>query len=90
VLDRNVYDPGAGQPLGINFKLSSNRVAVLELLDITGRRVTKLAEQPFTAGWNLYNWDGRTEAGEMVGSGVYLVTIKSEEFQSWRKVVVVR
>ena len=90
VLDRNVFDPGVGQPLGINFKLSSNRIALLELLDITGRRVRKLAEQPFNAGWNTYDWDGRTDRGELVGSGVYLVTIKSEDLQSWRKVVVVR
>jgi len=90
VLDRNVFEPANGEPLGINFRLSSNRVALLELLDIAGRRVARLAERAFDAGWNLLNWDGRTEGGDLVGSGVYLVTIKSNEFKSWRKVVVVR
>jgi VWFA-related protein len=90
VLDRNVFEPANGEPLGINFRLSSNRVASLELRDIAGRRVARLAERAFDAGWNLLNWDGRSENGDLVGSGVYLVTIKSQEFKSWRKVVVVR
>ncbi|NOZ56405.1 MAG: hypothetical protein GXO73_06410 [Calditrichaeota bacterium] len=90
VLKKNVFRPGAGDPVVIRFKLSSNRVARLDLYDITGYWVTKIAEGPYQAGWNELSWDGRTESGKLVGSGVYIVTIRSGNLHAWKKVIIVR
>jgi flagellar hook assembly protein FlgD len=76
--------------LRINFKLSSNRAARLEVFDINGKRVSKITEAFFNAGWNYYDWNGVAENGQKVGSGVFLVTLRSGEYNSWKKFIIAR
>ncbi len=90
VLERNVFAASKEDILRINFKLSSNRTARLDLFDITGSHVVKLADGPFNAGWNTLAWDGKTESGLRVGSGLYVVTLRSGGFSALKKVMVVR
>ncbi|MFQ6113995.1 MAG: hypothetical protein ACE5NG_07875 [bacterium] len=90
VLDRNVFEPDKGIPLSLNFKLSSTRLARLDVYDITGYHITTLAEKTFIAGLNTCFWDGLTENGDQVGSGVYVITLRSEQLICWKKVIVVR
>ena len=90
VLDRNVYKPEYGDQLGIRFKLSSRRIAQLDIYDISGRHITKVTENVYQGGWNTYPWDGMSDTGLKVGSGVYLVTLRSGEFNSWKKFLLVR
>jgi len=90
VLDSNVYEAELRPALGINFKLSSNRVARLDVYDLNGVCIAKLVEAPFNAGWNTYNWNGLTEAGRKVGSGVYIIALRSGEFTAWKKCIIVR
>lgn len=89
-LDRNVYTANASEPLAINFKLSSNRVARLDLFDLTGAKVTKITEGPYRAGWNTYHWDGRTDEGQFIGNGLYFITIESGDYRAMKKVMVVQ
>ncbi|RIK62959.1 hypothetical protein DCC62_26815 [candidate division KSB1 bacterium] len=90
VLDRNVYEAERQGPLAIKFRLSSNRVARLDLLDLNGQKVTEIIQAPFSAGWNTHFWNGFTQDGRRVGSGVYVVTLHSQDFNDWKKVIVVR
>ena len=90
LLDRNVFTPASQTPLGILFKLSTNRNAKVDLYDITGYHITKITEGPYNAGWNTYPWDGRTEEGQPVGSGVYIITIRSGKLDCVLKVIIVR
>ncbi len=89
-LDRNVFEAYRSDPLGIHFKLSSNRVARLELFDFAGRKVTTLAEQFYPAGWNALHWNGTLDDGSKIGSGMYLITLKSGNFHQMKKVMVVQ
>ncbi len=90
VLERNVFAASREPSLAIRFKLSSNRVARIDLFDLAGSHITKLVEQPFNAGWNQFSWDGATASGEKVGSGVYMVTLRSGAFTDIKKIMVVR
>ena len=90
VVDRNVFVPDQDNQLRIRFKLSSNRTACLDLHDITGTKITNIAEGPFSAGWNRYTWDGLTENGQKVGSGFYLLTFRSGDYHAWKKLMIVR
>ncbi len=90
VLDRNVFHPEFETALGIKFKLSSTRLAKLDLYDVSGRHITNIAEDIYQGGWNLYWWSGNTETGLKVGSGVYIVTLRSDEFKAWKKFILVR
>ncbi len=90
VLDRNVFAASRESNLDIRFKLSSNRNARIDLFDIAGSHVAKLADGPFNAGWNTLPWNGQTSSGEKIGSGFYMITIRSSGFYSMKKVMVVR
>ena len=90
VLARNVFRPELESALDINFKLDSNRSARLDLYDIAGTHVTMLTEGPFQAGWNSHTWNSTTTTGQQVGSGVYVITIRSGEYAAFKKVIITR
>ncbi|NOZ62204.1 MAG: DUF11 domain-containing protein, partial [Calditrichaeota bacterium] len=90
VLDKNVFRPDIDGTLGIKFKLSYRRLARLDIYDLAGTHITRVAEDIFGGGWNTYYWNGITESGKKVGSGVYLVTLRTDEFKGWKKVIIVR
>ncbi len=89
-LDRNVFEAQRLEPLGIHFKLSSNRVACLDLFDISGKKIVTLTEEPYQAGWNTFNWNGMLDDGLKIGSGLYLITLKSGNFNDVKKVMIVQ
>ena len=90
VVDRNSFVPDQENELPIKFKISSDRVVRLEIYDITGTRISRLTESQFKAGWNTYRWDGLTENGQKIGSGFYILTIHSGEYNAWKKLIIVR
>ncbi|MBN2010420.1 VWA domain-containing protein [candidate division KSB1 bacterium] len=90
VLDRNVFRPATESEIEIRFKLSTNRSAQIDVFDISGAHITQLANKPFQAGWNTYYWNGITDDGHQVGSGLYLITIRSGNLNEYKKVMVVR
>lgn len=89
-LDRNVFNFNEAEPLGIKFKLSSNRIAQLDVYDVAGSHISQLVEAPYQAGWNTFLWKGATENGKQIGSGVYLITLRSGGFNAMKKVIIVR
>ena len=89
-LDRNVFEAHRLETLGIHFKLSSNRVACLDLFDVSGKKITNLNEQPYQAGWNTFHWNGTLESGLRIGSGLYLITLKSGNYNEIKKVMIVQ
>ena len=89
-LDDNVFKPDDGTDLGMRFKLSSNRRAVIVIYDISGAFVAEVIDGPYVAGWNTTVWDGRDANGVVAGSGVYLAVLTSGNYQKARKFIVVR
>ena len=90
VLDRNVFKPEFEDAIGIKFKLSSKRIAKLDVYDSSGRHITEITKDIYEGGWNIYHWDGLKSNNQKVGSGVYIVTLRSGEFNSWKKFIIVR
>jgi hypothetical protein len=89
-LDRNVFEVSRLEPLGIHFKLSSNRVASLDLFDVSGKKVANLNEKQYQAGWNAFHWNGTLDNGLTIGSGLYLITLKSGNYNEMKKVMIVQ
>ncbi|MDZ7373119.1 MAG: VWA domain-containing protein [candidate division KSB1 bacterium] len=91
LLSRNVFRPGRDPNLIVRLKLSSNRTATVKILDISGRVVVVLAQdQFFLAGWNEIAWDGRDSHGNLVGPGIYVLTVESDPIREWLKFVIIR
>ena len=80
----------------IEFSLATRSRVDLEIFDVAGRMIRTLVSGELEAGdYSISNgraarWDGRNEAGNEVGSGIYFYRLGTEEFQSTKKMVLVR
>ncbi len=88
--DKNIFRPDQDNNLEIKFKLITDSEVQLEIYDIAGVKISTLAETQFTAGWNTYNWYGHIQDGKKIGSGVYIITMRSKVQNAWKKLLIVR
>ncbi len=63
----------------IRFSLPKGAQVELTVYDIRGRMISELANSYFTAGIHSVRWNGKTDEGQPVASGIYLCQIKSGE-----------
>ena len=63
---------------------------VLELFDVTGRRVVTLLDHRLVRGVYTVPWDGRDASGVAVASGVYFAKVCGPDIERTKKVVLVR
>lgn len=63
---------------------------VIDVYDIHGRRVRRLADRNFPAGPVSLAWDGRDAAGQRVASGVYFCRMTAGSFVQTRKMVLLK
>jgi len=59
----------------LRFDLARVTPARLEIFDLSGRRVTTLADREFTPGRYSLRWDGRGDTGTPAGAGLYFVRL---------------
>jgi len=88
--DVNVFQPDLGRPLQIHFHLSQSQTIELDLYDIRGYHISTIAEKFYHQGENTFSWDGRTASGQPVGSGVYIIALRTQEMDCWKKIIIVR
>jgi hypothetical protein len=65
--------------LQLNVQLEENADIVIEILDVTGRRVRSVFAGPLPAGASSFSWDGRGEGAKSWPSGVYFVRLTTDE-----------
>ncbi|MBM3307141.1 MAG: T9SS type A sorting domain-containing protein [Candidatus Eisenbacteria bacterium] len=84
-LDRNAFDPSAGESVTIGLGGGSgiSRVAVYNAAGALVRSIE-------ASGASSIAWDGRGDDGEALSSGVYFVRIRSGGNEAVRKVAVVK
>jgi hypothetical protein len=62
----------------------------LEVYDLAGRHVRTLVDGLVQAGWQTARWDGRSDGGARVASGVYFCRLEAGTRELSRKVVVLK
>ncbi len=88
-LDDNHWDPVRG-PLGLRYKLGSNRPAKINIYDVSGSYIATPVDGPANAGWNSGIWDGKDNKGRDMGSGIYVAILSSGRFKKMQKFLLVR
>ena len=82
----------APNPMGaattIRFHLGTPGRARITVVDVTGRVVATLLDEPRTAGDHSVTWNGRSDHGEAVARGVYFYRLQAPGFDGTRKLVV--
>ena len=74
----------------ITYQLPSEQQVILSVWDLAGQLVRGLVQAPQTAGCYSVTWDGRNGEGSRTANGVYIYQIRAGEFQSARKMVLVK
>lgn len=79
----------SGRGVRLSFDVERTGRAVLEVVDVTGRRVTVLLDAVVTAGVHDLDWDGRDDAGRELPPGVYFTRLAFEgELDSGRAILL--
>jgi len=50
-----------------------------------GQKIRTLANEAFSSGEHEKIWDGRSDDGQLMASGVYFYRLKSEDFTQTKK-----
>lgn len=74
----------------INFILPKNTNVTLTIVNINGQNVRTLINEETTAGNHTVSWDGRSDLGQDVPSGVYFYQLKGGSDSQTRKMLLVR
>lgn len=79
----------------LRFSLNVAARGALDVFDVTGRHLRRLAEGDFAAGDHQFVWDGTDEAGRALPSGVYFARFAAQSAEAGaqtatRKLVLLR
>lgn len=74
----------------IYYNIGKNGLVELTVYNVLGQKIKTLVNEVKNAGQYMAHWDGRNDAGQMVASGLYLLTLKSGDFIKTNKMVLLR
>ena len=85
-----VYPNPSRAQTTVAFALPEQAEVTLAVYDIMGRRVAMLAQGTMQAGRHTIEWDGRTQMGRRLASGLYLVRMQAGRFTAIHRLTLVR
>jgi len=74
----------------IRFDLPASIRVALSVYNAKGEKVRMLLDKEMTAGQKSVDWNGRSDEGRAVASGVYFYCLKAGEFEETRKMILMR
>lgn len=74
----------------IRFAIPTQSGVSLAIYDLLGREVRRLVDDRKQAGYHEVVWDGKDNAGNAVGSGVYMYKLTAGEFSKTERMVLMK
>ncbi len=74
----------------ISFYTPTNGHVLLQVYNIAGQIVKTLLDEDITAGQNVVQWDGRTDNGDEIASGMYLYRISVNGNSETKKMTLIK
>ena len=75
----------------INFSLPENTNVSLEIYNSIGQLVDKLIDDKnYVQGYHHVTWNGLNSAGNQLPSGIYFYSLKTDKFQSFKKMILLK
>ena len=74
----------------LSYDLPKNSHVVLTIYNVMGAEICILVNERQQAGRHQFFWDGRNKAGNIVPTGLYLVTMQAGDFTATRKLVMIK
>ena len=72
------------------FELPMQTRVNIAVFNVLGQRVRVLADENFSTGQHLLKWDGKSEQGSTLSSGMYFYRMEAGDFVKTRKMVLIR
>ncbi len=88
-LEQNHPNPFS-EKTSITFALPQPMRITLKVYDISGRPIKTLADGTYAASPHTVQWNGTTERGEAVKSGIYFYRLAAGSFTETRKLTIAR
>lgn len=86
--------PNAPNPFNsattIAYVLEKARLVQVDIYDVAGQRIRNLVQQVQGPGAFLVAWDGTTDAGTPVTSGIYFTRLQAGTWSAFRKLTLLR
>jgi hypothetical protein len=79
-----------GGSVVVMFEQASENATTVDIYDVRGRRVARIANGRFAPGRHVLRWDGRDAGGREVANGVYVVRVRTADGTATSKVALVR
>jgi hypothetical protein len=74
----------------ISFAIANKAFVDLDVFDVTGRIVRRLAQAEFPAGKHELIWNGQDDFGQNVASGIYFYRIKVDNYIEVNKTTLIK
>ncbi len=74
----------------ISFDLAKQQHVELVVYNMRGQRIRSLVSEVLDPGKHHVVWDGRDDSGKLVGSGVFLYSMKSAGYSSVKKMLMLK
>ena len=74
----------------IEFALPKTSKVTLTIYNLMGQLIQELVNSEYSAGYQRVVWNGQDSRGNMVGSGVYIYSLKTDNFSQTRKMILMR
>ena len=88
-LDQSYPNPFNSQTV-VRFALPTATEVDLVVYNLAGQKVAQLAQGPREAGFYTLRWDGRTDAGHALGTGVYVYRLHTDRSSLVLKLLLMR
>ncbi len=74
----------------ITFDVPHNSHVSLSVYNILGRKVATIVDEELSAGSYVRTWDGQSDGGTAVSSGIYFYKLRAEDFVQTLKMMLLR
>jgi hypothetical protein len=88
-LSQNVPNP-FNPSTDISFALPRDSKVSLTIYNVLGQHVTTLVDDYMAAGYRTISWNGTDQTGRTVASGVYFYKLKTDDFSSTKKMMMLK
>jgi hypothetical protein len=74
----------------IEFSVPTRTRVSIEIYNVLGQRVRTLVNETLDANIHVREWNGRSDDGTNLSSGIYFYKMTADDFESTRRVVLLK
>jgi hypothetical protein len=74
----------------IYFQIPQTHNVTIAIYNMLGQKIRTLVKENFSAGHHVVNWDGQSDHGFQVPTGMYIYRIKAGDFVAAKKMVMIK